>query len=196
MYIYYHFPKNLSVAVADEPFIPRNEVDNSIEHPEDWTDDETKKASYDLKIMSILIFALSVKVLYTISHHKSIKAMWDALQTLYEGTKDIEDSKINMVIYEFKVFLMELGEFVESIQTRFLHLIRKLNNLGKSTSNKYCANKILRSMCREWKLKVTTIKDSNYLNTLDIIKLFGKLIGHVNELKRLADSEVEKEREM
>ena len=42
--------------------------------------------------MNILISNLSLEVLYIISHHKSIKATWDALQTLYEGTEDVKDS--------------------------------------------------------------------------------------------------------
>lgn len=45
-------------------------------------------------------------------------------------------------------------------------------------------------MRRECQPKVTTIKESNDLNNLDIIKLFGKLIGHENELKQLVASEV------
>lgn len=75
--------------------------------------------------------------------------MWNALRTLYEGTKDVKESKINMLTKEFELFHMEPKEFVESMQTRFLHLINKLNNLGKYVSNKDCANKILSSMCRE-----------------------------------------------
>lgn len=77
---------------------------------------------------------------------------------------------------------------MNSMQTHFLHLINKLNNLGNFISNKDCANKILRSMCREWQPRVTAIKDSNDLSTLDITKLFGKIVEHENELKRLANS--------
>lgn len=44
--------------------------DNVIKHLKDWMNDETKKASYDLKPRNILISALSGKVLYLISHHR------------------------------------------------------------------------------------------------------------------------------
>lgn len=84
---------------------------------------------------------------------------------------------------------MELVEYVDSKQTRFLHLINKLSNLGKYFSNKYRANKILRCICRGWKPKVTTIKESNDLISLNITKLFEKLAGHENELKRIMNSE-------
>lgn len=94
--------------------------------------------------------------------------MWNALQVLYEEIVDVKDSKINMLIYEFDLFCIEPREFVESMQTHFLHLINKLYNLGKFVSNKDCANKILRFMCRERQLKVTSIKEYNNLNTLDM----------------------------
>lgn len=139
--------KNLWVAVTDDPLCPKGGGD-FVKHPKDWIDNETKQASYDLKVRNILI-TLSAKVLYSILHHKSAKGMWDALQTLYEGTDDAKDSKINMLAEEFELFCMEPREFVDSIQTRFLHLINKLSNLGKTFSNKDYANKIVRYMCRE-----------------------------------------------
>lgn len=77
---------------------------------------------------------------------------------------------------------MDPGESMYFMHTRFLHLINKLSNLGKTFSNKYCANKITRFICMEWKPKVTSIKESNDLINLDITKLFGKLAEHENEL--------------
>lgn len=89
--------KNLWIAVTEGSFIPKRKVDDPIKYPKDWTDDETKKASYDLKVRYILISILSVKVLYSMSHHKSTKATWGTFETLYEGTEDVKDSKINML---------------------------------------------------------------------------------------------------
>lgn len=70
-------------------------------------------------VKNILIQALSTIVFYSISYHASTKSMWDALQTIYEGTKDIKDSKINMFIEEFELFRMEPREYVDSMQIRF-----------------------------------------------------------------------------
>lgn len=109
--------------------------------------------------------------------------MWDTLETLYEGTGEVKDSKINMLTEEFELFHTEPGESVDPMQTRFLHLINKLNNLGKSVSNKDYANKILRSICREWQPIVASIKEFNDLSTFDNTNLFGKLVEPENEMK-------------
>lgn len=45
-------------------------------------------------------------------------------------------------------------------------------------------------MCREQQPKVTPIKELNYLNNLDITKLFRKLSKHDNELKRFSARKV------
>lgn len=170
------------VEIIDILFIPKNEVDGSIKLPKDCSDDETKKASYDLK-ENILISVLSSKVYYFIPDNKSSQVMWNTFQVFYKGTGDAEDFKINTLEERYEIFRIEPGETMESIQTRFLYLISKLDNFGKSFFKEDCANKILRYMCREWKPKVTTTKESNDLNNLDITKLFGKLSKHENKVK-------------
>lgn len=47
----------LWVETIDILFNPKNEVNDSIKLPKDWTDDESKKASYNLKARNILIYA-------------------------------------------------------------------------------------------------------------------------------------------
>lgn len=104
--------------------------------------------------------------------------MCNALQVLCEGNKDVKKSKNNMLKKKYKLLCMEPDETIESMQARFLHLINKLKNLGKSLSKMYYANNTLRSMCTDWQPKVITIKESNDINNLDIIQLFGKMTEH------------------
>lgn len=66
--------------------------------------------------------------------------MWNVLQVIHEGTEDVKEYKINMLKEEYELFHVEPNEIVEPMQTHFLHLINKLENLGKSLCNKDCAN--------------------------------------------------------
>lgn len=45
-------------------------------------------------------------------------------------------------------------------------------------------------MCREWQPKVTIIKESHDLKTLDVSTLFEKLTEHEHELKKLEDKNI------
>jgi len=71
---------------------------------------------------------------------------------------------------------------------RFTHIVNKLQNLGKTISNQDCTNKILRCMTKEWQPNVTAIKESQNLNDLSMITLFGKLKEHEHEI--IASSQV------
>ena len=86
---------------------------------------------------------------------------------------------------------MEEGESICSMQMRFTHIVNKLQNLGMDIPNQDCTTKILRCMTREWYPKVTSIKESQNLNTLSMITLFGKLKEHEHEILRLKSSEKE-----
>lgn len=70
--------KDQSYVVTVGPYIPTIE-DGVVKHLKDRTNYEIKKASYDSKAGNILIFVLSTKLLYVISHHMKAKSMWDAL---------------------------------------------------------------------------------------------------------------------
>jgi len=84
---------------------------------------------------------------------------------------------------------MEDGETISSMQMRFTHIVNKFQNLGKTISNQDCTNKILRCMTKEWQPKVTAIKESQNLNALSMITLFGKLKEHEHEINRFKSSE-------
>lgn len=93
--------KYLWVEITSMPFIPQNKVDNSVKLPQDWINDETKKASYDLKARNILLFVLITIVYYSISHHKSAQTTRNDLQVLYEGSEEVKNSKIKMLTEEY-----------------------------------------------------------------------------------------------
>jgi len=154
-----------------------------------WTDNDKKKVQYDMKAKNILIFSLGVNEYHSVSHCKTAKAMWDALETLHEGTKDVKQSKINTLIQPYELFHIEDGESISSMQIRFTHIVYKLQNLGKDISNQDCTNKVFRCMSRDWQPKVMKIKESQNLNTLGITTLFEKLKEHEHEIVRLKANE-------
>lgn len=70
----------LWVVITDGPLILNNEVNNifTIKFPKDWSNEETKEASHDLKAGNILISLLSAKVYFSTSHHKTTQSIWNA----------------------------------------------------------------------------------------------------------------------
>jgi len=124
-----------------------------------------------------------------VSHCNTSKDIWDALETLHEGTDEVKQSKVNTLMQQYELFCMKDGETISFMQMRFTHIVNKLQNLGKKISNQDCTNKILRCMTKEWQPKVTAIKESQNLNTLSMITLFGKLKQHEHEINRFKSSD-------
>ena len=55
-----------------------------------WSNDDKKKVQYDLKAQNILMSSLGVSEYHSVSHCKTAKDMWDALETLHEGTDEVK----------------------------------------------------------------------------------------------------------
>jgi len=81
-------------AVVNGRFQPQIEADDDgvvLDKPKaDWSDDDKKKVQYDLKVRNILISSLGVNEYLSLSHCKTSKNMWDALETLHEGTDEVK----------------------------------------------------------------------------------------------------------
>jgi len=82
-------------AVVNGQFQPQIAVDGDngvvLDKPKaDWSDDDKKKVQYNLKAQNIRISSLGVNEYHSVSHCKTSKDMWDALETLHEGTDEVK----------------------------------------------------------------------------------------------------------
>jgi len=84
-------------AVVNRQFEPQGYVEGVIQNKPktDWTVNDKKKVQYDLKTRNLLIYVLGISEYHLVSHCRTTKAMWDALETLHEGAEDVKQSKIN-----------------------------------------------------------------------------------------------------
>ncbi|GAV91277.1 UBN2 domain-containing protein, partial [Cephalotus follicularis] len=75
----------------------------------------------------------------------------------YEGTNQVKESKISMLVHEYELFVMHANECISDMFSRFTTIINSLKNLGKSYSNQELVRKILRCLPKSWTPKVTKI---------------------------------------
>ncbi|GAV71747.1 UBN2 domain-containing protein, partial [Cephalotus follicularis] len=78
-------------------------------------------------------------------------------QVTYEGTNQVKESKISMLVHEYELFMMHNDECISDMFTRFTTITNSLKNLGKSYSNQELVRKILRCLPKSWTPKVTAI---------------------------------------
>ena len=88
--------------------------------------------------------ALSQKEFFRISHLKSAKEMWEALETSHEGTSGVKNRGVETLVEEFHKFTMLPDEPIRDLELRFTHLINNLASLGKTIPEREQVNKILK----------------------------------------------------
>ncbi|XP_068466509.1 uncharacterized protein [Phaseolus vulgaris] len=84
---------------------------------------------------------------------------------------------------------MQLEENIADVQKRFTHIVNNLTGLGKVFDKEELNIKVLKCLDRSWQPKVTAISESRDLSKLTTAALFGKLMEHEFELKRLKEQE-------
>ncbi|GAV90671.1 UBN2 domain-containing protein, partial [Cephalotus follicularis] len=112
----------------------------------------------------------------------------------YEGTNQVKESKISMLVHEYELFIMHDNESISDMFIRFTTIINSLKNLGKSYSNQELVRKILRCLPKSWTPKVTTIEEAKDLSTLPLEQLLGSLMTHETTMKNHEHVEVKKKK--
>ena len=117
--------------------------------------------------------------------------IWDKLQVAHEGTNEVRETKMNMLLHEYELFKMDPNEDIKDMFTRFTIITNDLALYDKNLGDEEKVRKVLRSLPKEWRNIHTTIEEENILSDITIETLQGKLLTH--EIV-MAGYESEKER--
>ena len=99
----------------------------------------------------------------------------DALQVAHEGTNEVKQSRIELLMRKYELFEMGDRETVMDMYTRFTHTTNELRSLGKSFTTEELVRKILRILPRTWEAKVTAIQEAKDMNKITLDELIGNL---------------------
>ncbi|GAV87429.1 UBN2 domain-containing protein, partial [Cephalotus follicularis] len=136
----------------------RNENGESIPKPRNTYNDEDRRGvQMNAKAKHIIICAINSSEFNRVSSSVSAKEMWDRLEVTYEGTNQVKEAKISMLVHEYEMFTMNENEDIKYMFTRFTNIINALQSLDKTYTNSEMVRKILRCLPRSWMPKVRTI---------------------------------------
>ena len=76
----------------------------------DWDDAKIKAANFNNRALNALFSAVTNKEFKKISSTKTAKEAWTILQTTYEGTKAVKDSKLQRLTTSFEKIKKEEDE--------------------------------------------------------------------------------------
>ena len=96
------------------------------------------------------------------------------METTYEGTKKVKDTKLQMLTTRFELKMSEDKSF-DSFYEKLNEVVIGKFNLGEKMEDSKIVRKILQSLLESFRAKVTAIEQSKNLDEIKIQKLIDSL---------------------
>ena len=125
--------------------------------------------------MNAIFCGVSPDEFHKISHITVAKEAWEILETTYERTKKVKDTKLQMLTTQFEELKMSEDESFDSFYSKLNEVVVSKFNLGEKTEDSKIVSKILRSLQESFRAKVRAIEESTDLDDIKVQELIGSL---------------------
>ena len=150
-----------------------------------WTRPKAAKSTWDKtalaasnansKALNAIFCGVSTDEFHQISHITIAKEAWQILETTYEGTKKVKDTKLQMLTTQFEELRISEDESFDSFYSKLNEVVISKFNLGEKTKDSKVVRKILHSLPESFRAKVTAIEESKELDEIKVQELIGSL---------------------
>ena len=145
------------------------------EAPADWDEAKIKAANFNSRALNSLFGAVTNEEFKKISSTETAKEAWTILQTTYEGTKAVKDSKLQRLTTSFKDIKMEDDKSFDEFYAKLKNIVNSAFNLGETIPEPKIVRKVLRSLPERFHAKITAIEESKDIDKIPLIELVGNL---------------------
>ena len=150
-----------------------------------WIRPEAAKSTWDKaslaalnansKALNTIFYGVSSDEFHRISHITIAKKAWQILETMYEGTKKVKNTKLQMLTTWFEELRMSEDESFDSFYSKLNKVVIGKFNLGEKTKESKVVRKILRSLPKSFREKVTAIEEGKDLDEIKVQELISSL---------------------
>ena len=132
-------------------------------------------ANANSKALNAIFCGVSPDEFHMISHMSIAREAWQILETTYEGTKKVKDTKFQMLTTQFEELKISEDESSDSFYGKLNEVVIGKLNLGEKTEDSKVVRKILRSLPESFRAKVTAIEESKDLDEIKVQELIDSL---------------------
>ena len=97
------------------------------------------------------------------------------LQTTYERTKAVKDSKFQRLTTSFEEIKMEEDELFDEFYAKLKDIVNSAFNLGETIPEPKIVRKVLRFLLERFHAKITIIEESKDIDQIPLTELVGNL---------------------
>ena len=145
-------------------------------------------ANFNSKALNALFSVVINEKFKKISFTETAKEAWTILQTTYEGTKVVKDSKFQRLTTSFEEIKMEEDESFDEFYAKLKDIVNLAFNLGETIPEPNIVRKVLRSPPEKFHAKITVIEESKDINQIPLTELVGNLQTYELGLTRIGKS--------
>ena len=102
------------------------------EAPVDWDEAKIKVANFNSRALNALFSTVTNEEFKKISSIETAQEAWTILQTTYEGTKAVKDSKFQRLTTSFEEIRMEEDESFDEFYAKLKNMVNSAFNLGET----------------------------------------------------------------
>ena len=117
----------------------------------EWDKIALALANANSKAVNAIFCGVSPNEFHRISHVKIAKEAWKILETTYEGTKKVKDTKLQMLNTKFEELKMGDDEAFDSFYGKLNEIVIAKLNLGEKIEDSKVVRKILRSLLESFR---------------------------------------------
>ena len=77
-----------------------------------WTPSDVNDVQNNAKAVHILYCALDVNKFNRISDCETAKKIWDKQKVTHEGTSQVKESKISILVHKYELFKMKINKII------------------------------------------------------------------------------------
>ena len=145
-------------------------------------------ANFNSRALNALFNAITNEEFKKISSIETAKEAWTILQTTYEGTKAVKDSKILRLTTSFEEIKIEEDESFDKFYAKFMDLVNLAFNLGETILEPKIVRKVLRSLLEKFHAKIIVIEESKDFDKIPLTDLVDNLQTYELGLTRIGRS--------
>ena len=140
-----------------------------------WDKAALTASNANSKALNAIFCGVSLDEFHRISHITVAQEAWQILETTYEGTKKVKDTKLQMLTTRFEELRMNEDESFNSFYSKLNEVVIGKFNLREKMEDSKVVRKILCSLPKSFHAKVTAIKESKDLDEIKVQELIGSL---------------------
>ena len=137
----------------------------------DWDDAKIKAANFNSRALNALFSAVTNEEFKKISLTEIAKEAWTILQTTYEGTKVVKDSKLRRLTTSFEEIKMEKDESFDEFYAKLKDIVNITFNLGETIPEPKIVRKVPKSLPDRFHDKITAIEESKDIDKIPLTEL-------------------------